>query len=140
MDKSLIAPCGINCGICSAYLAHINKLPRAKGKITHCSGCRARNKQCALIKGKCTKLSKNRIKFCYDCKKFPCAGIKTLNKRYETYYSVSNIENLLFIETFGIDSFINQQIFEYKCHKCDGMISMHNKKCYKCDEVTGWRN
>jgi len=33
MDKNLIAPCGINCGICSAYLAYSQNIPKKKAKL-----------------------------------------------------------------------------------------------------------
>jgi hypothetical protein len=35
----LVAPCGINCGICKAYLAYSRGVPRKKGEVSHCTGC-----------------------------------------------------------------------------------------------------
>lgn len=48
LSQELIAPCGMNCGICSSYLAYKNNM-YGKG-FTNCTGCRARNKQCAFLK------------------------------------------------------------------------------------------
>jgi hypothetical protein len=33
-DKALIVPCGMNCGICSAYLAYSRNIPRKRGKLS----------------------------------------------------------------------------------------------------------
>ncbi len=41
--EELIAPCGINCGVCSLYLAYSSGLPEKRGNIRHCVGCKPRN-------------------------------------------------------------------------------------------------
>jgi hypothetical protein len=33
-NKDLIAPCGMNCGICSAYLAYSRNIPRKKARLS----------------------------------------------------------------------------------------------------------
>lgn len=37
IPEELIAPCGMNCALCSRYLAFVNKLKRSQ-----CIGCRIR--------------------------------------------------------------------------------------------------
>jgi len=44
----LIAPCGMNCGICKSYLAFSRGIPEKKGKVSHCPGCLPRNKNCYI--------------------------------------------------------------------------------------------
>jgi len=76
LNKELIAPCGMNCGICSAYLAYKNNISRKV--VSNCMGCRARNKQCAFLKKKCRddlKLLKGEIEFCFECGYFPCENL-----------------------------------------------------------------
>ena len=64
LNEELIAPCGMNCGICSGYLAYKNNI---KGRgLPNCAGCRARNKQFAFIKKEMQndlKLLKGEIKY-----------------------------------------------------------------------------
>lgn len=139
MNNLLIAPCGMNCGLCSGYLAYKNNLPKVRGKISHCPGCRPRNKQCAYLKGQCDKIRNNKIEFCFDCDTFPCERLKKINHRYETTYSYSFIDNLNNIKEKGIEKFLAQQNKKHKCQNCDGMISVHNKKCFHCEEVESWR-
>ncbi|MHB8086476.1 MAG: DUF3795 domain-containing protein, partial [Dehalococcoidia bacterium] len=50
MNEELIAPCGMNCAVCSRYLA-LKYNVKSKGiKISYCTGCRPRDRKCALLK------------------------------------------------------------------------------------------
>ncbi len=135
----LIAPCGMNCGICSGYLAFSRNLPRRRGKITHCAGCRPRNKQCAFLKGRCQKLTDNQISFCFECDDFPCYSLRRIDERYRRNYYMSMIDNLNEIKQSGINAFLQNQREKYKCPRCGGVICIHNRKCYDCDTIDNWR-
>jgi hypothetical protein len=135
IDKQLIAPCGMNCAICSAYLAYKNNLPKVRGK---CKGCRPRNKQCAFLKKRCEdnlKLLKGEIDFCFECNSFPCYELKRLDNGYKQKYGMSMIENLIEIKNKGIQEFIKKQYKKYKCPRCGGLISVHSKKCFVCEKI-----
>ena len=45
-------------------------------------------------------------------------------------------DNLEEIRDKGISRFIENQQSKYSCPKCDGLISIHNRKCFNCDKVT----
>lgn len=99
MDKKLIAPCGMNRGVCREYLAYSRKIPKLRGDIIHCSGCRERNKQCAYLKGHCTQLREHKIDYCFACKEFPCKRLKKLDERYrKKQWGVSFTQNLMEIK------------------------------------------
>jgi hypothetical protein len=139
IDPELIAPCGMNCAICSAYLAYKNKIPRTRGKFTHCAGCRPRNKQCAFLKKRCEdglKLLHGKVEFCHQCNRFPCKCLSRLDARYRTQYGMSMIANLISIRENGIEAFVQQQYEQYRCERCGGLRSIHAKgKCFACDTV-----
>jgi hypothetical protein len=128
--KHLIAPCGMNCGTCIAYLRDKNK----------CPGCRiiTPNKTISVrqcIVTKCSYLQKTTSKFCYDCEKYPCQRIKNLDKRYRTKYRTSFIENLTMIKEKGLESFL---VFESKrrtCNHCGFVLSVHRDHCIKCNQT-----
>lgn len=124
MRKELIAPCGMNCCICMAYLREKNK----------CPGCRGsdRNKPITTAKCKIKTCSKLDSKFCYDCNDFPCDRLNHLDKRYRTKYRMSMIENLKFIQTNGIKQFLKQEEERWKCPDCGGVICCHNGICFGC--------
>ena len=135
INKLLIAPCGMNCRICSAYLAYSRKIPKKRGKITYCIGCRPRDKQCSFIKKRCEIIKNNEIDFCYKCKVFPCDILKHLVKGYIKRYDYSVIDNLTFIKNNSLEEFILKEENQYKCAKCGDTICIHNKKCYTCDKL-----
>ena len=126
-DKYLIAPCGMNCGTCLAYLREKNK----------CPGCRILSddkaisvKTCTVTK--CIYLAKTKSKFCYECEKYPCKRIKQLDKRYRTKYGTSFIENLLMIKENGIDSFLDFESKRRTCTNCGSTLCVHRNFCLTC--------
>jgi len=128
ISPKLIAPCGMNCNLCSAYL-------REEKYIVKCPGCRADNKykpnSCAkCIVKNCQILKQNKWKYCSSrCQKFPCARLKSLDKRYRTKYGMSMIDNLNNIEKNGIRKFIKQE--EKKWIKGNKIFCVHRKKYYE---------
>jgi len=80
----------------------------------------------------CSLLGKGLIDFCYDCSDFPCPRLKLLDKRYRTFYHMSNIENLEFIKENGIECFLEKEVEKWKCPECGGPISCHNGICFRC--------
>ena len=132
IDRDLISVCGMNCGLCMSYLAYSHDIPKKRGKVSHCSGCRARDKQCAFLKKRCEIIRDNKIEFCYQCDKFPCDSLKRLDKNYIKRYNYSFIDNLIFIKQNDIDTFISKEISKYKCSSCGDIKSVHNHKCYTC--------
>jgi hypothetical protein len=45
MKEELIAPCGMNCAICSGYLVYEHDVKSKRIRMPYCSGCRLRNKK-----------------------------------------------------------------------------------------------
>ncbi|MBA7584154.1 hypothetical protein ES708_26107 [subsurface metagenome] len=132
MKKELIAPCGMNCAICSAYLARQHDL-RSQGIMrSYCAGCRPRGKNCAFLKKKCNLLGKGQVKYCYECPDFPCPILKHLDKRYRTNYRMSMIENLEFIRENGVEKLLEKEAEKWRCPNCGGVICCHNGVCFSC--------
>ena len=124
---NLIAPCGMNCSICMAYLREKNK----------CNGCRAINtwnpktRVNCRIKN-CEFLNSQNLEYCYQCTKFPCSLINHLDKRYRTKYHMSMIENLNNIKDKGIIEFLQLEQKRWTCKTCGGVINVHKSICSKC--------
>jgi hypothetical protein len=132
-SKELIAPCGMNCALCSGYLALKNDVKSKGIQIPYCKGCRPRDKKCAFLKKKCKQLLTHEVNFCYECKDFPCEHLKHIDNRYQKFYKMSFIENLLFIEKNGINRFFSAQKKKWQCQTCNGLICCHNGLCFHCD-------
>ena len=127
MDKELIAPCGMNCGICKYFY---------REKMT-CPGCRRDDenkskycRECIIVN--CDELKKNNSKFCYNCSKLPCKRLKNLDKRYRTKYHMSMLENLNYIKENGIELFLDKEKQKWKCPKCKGIVTCHGGTCLTC--------
>jgi hypothetical protein len=126
-DEFLIAPCGMNCGTCIAYLREKNK----------CNGCRIppeshlKTRQECSIKN-CIDLENTTSKFCYDCEKFPCQKVKHIDKRYRTKYKTSFIDNLLTIKEKGIENFLVFESQRRTCPDCGSVLSVHRNNCLTC--------
>jgi hypothetical protein len=133
IDPVLIAPCGMNCALCSGYLASKNDVKNKGIRMINCTGCRPRNKKCAFLKGHCSKLSNGEVTFCFECTGFPCDRLRTIDKRYRSRYRISMIENLNFIRENGMEKFLEDQEETWKCQNCGELISCHNGLCFNCD-------
>ncbi len=127
----LIAPCGMNCGLCMAYL-------REK---KHCPGCKGDDAQKSSIScvrcgiKNCESLKDIKSGLCVDCAQFPCARIKHIDKRYRTKYGMSMIENLETIQSLGMNVFVKKERVRWTCSKCGGILCVHKGTCVNCGKA-----
>lgn len=125
IKSTLIAPCGLNCALCYAYVREKNPCPGCFGsdekKPDSCLRCYIKN---------CGKRGKH--KYCFGCNEFPCIYMKRLNKRYTTKYGANPIHNLIYIHEDGIRKFIRQEKEKWACKKCGEIICMHRETCDYC--------
>ena len=125
----LIAPCGMNCGLCIGHLRE--KRP--------CGGCFNKDdenkpnvcRSCSVIN--CEYLAKTESGFCYECPEYPCKRLKDLDKRYRTKYGMSMFENLLFIKNNGLEKFLESEQKKWICENCGSGLSVHRDNCLNCD-------
>lgn len=132
MEEQLIAPCGMNCGLCVSYLAMKTDLNRKGFNRRYCPGCRPRGKNCTFMSRHCGVVSKGLVHFCYECADFPCKRLKDLDRRYREKHSMSMIDNLLFIKEHGMEKFLQQEETRWRCPECSGTICCHNGLCLEC--------
>lgn len=124
---SLIAPCGMNCGICAAHLRERNFCPGCRGSdigkpVTR---IRCKIKTCEALRG-------GKAKYCFECDTFPCANLSHLDNRYRAKYHMSMIENLKTIRRLGIRKFVANEKSRWTCRECGGTICIHKHACYEC--------
>ena len=132
MDVELIAPCGMNCGICSGYLAFKYNVKSKGVRMPYCIGCRPRDKQCAFLKKRCNLLLEGKVQYCYECEDFPCTRLQHLDKRYRSNFRMSMLENLEYIRENGIEQFLLKEEEKWKCPECGATICCHNGICFNC--------
>ena len=127
--EGLIAPCGMNCGICIGHLR--DKRPcggcfkkDAENKPKHCRSCAIAN---------CESLAKTESGFCYDCEQYPCARLKRLDNRYRSKYGMSMLENLEYIQNNGLDKFLINEDSRWTCKVCGSGLCVHRSHCLNCN-------
>ncbi|MBN1856552.1 MAG: DUF3795 domain-containing protein [Dehalococcoidia bacterium] len=125
----LIAPCGMNCGVCLGYLRDRRKCAGCHGRDANSTASRAR---CTIVN--CALRQSTESGFCYECPKYPCRRLRELDKRYRTKYSMSMIENLEFIRDHGLAAFVEKENERWRCRKCGGVICVHRGGCFNCGE------
>ncbi len=64
-ETELVAPCGINCARCSAYLAYKHDVSGKGVAMYCCAGCRPKKKRCGHLMKDCSLLRKGQVRFCY---------------------------------------------------------------------------
>lgn len=118
---TLIAPCGMDCAICTAFLREKNR----------CNGCTAANGKGSR---NCTLASCMQVKdrYRHTCEEFPCRRLKQLDKRYRTKYHMSMLENLAAINKDGIRAFVKSERERWTCTTCGGTIDVHHYRCSAC--------
>ncbi len=128
MEKELVAPCGMNCGICKYHYREKNT----------CPGCRQLGRQTPETRFQCVVrdcliLHENQWTFCTDdCEQYPCKRLKALDKRYSTKYHMSMLENLQYIKEKGVDAFLEKEHQKWTCPQCGGIVTCHGGMCMSC--------
>lgn len=129
MNENSIAPCGINCSLCSGFQRKKDPCSGCNGtgyKPTYCQGC--------IIKH-CMEPSRKSTAFCMKCLKYPCRRLKDIEKRYRTKYGVKIFENMQRIKDEGMNGFLAKEEKKWKCRKCGEILCMHKSVCKTCNEM-----
>ena len=127
----LIAPCGMDCGLCVAFV-------RVKNG---CLGCRAGDEgkaksvlACSIRT--CEALRSGESAFCSrECGRFPCPRLKRLDARYRAKYRMSMLENLRVIREEGVEAFVARERERWACPACGGLQCVHTPECVYCGRV-----
>jgi hypothetical protein len=127
--EGMIAPCGMNCGLCIGHLRIKNSCGGCLGTavIHKPDGCRS----CSVVT--CEHLAETKSGFCYECPKYPCRRLKTLDQRYSTKYGMSMCMNLAFIKEHGLENFLQAEQNKWTCPNCGSGLSVHRDNCLQCD-------
>lgn len=115
---NLVAPCGIDCGICELNMCKDNPqlliylvskgIPKEK---LPCKGCRAIKGDCPVISAKCETyicITQKKFDFCFECDDFPCSKLNPSADRAEILPHNLKVFNLCTIKRIGVESFIGE--------------------------------
>jgi hypothetical protein len=127
ITRKLIAICGMDCRLCSAYKREKNGCLGCRGEIgsnlDYCNRCKIKN---------CEKAVNGNLLYCFQCESYPCKKIKHIDKRYSTKYGMSMIENFELIKRFGIRKFLMIEEEKWTCPQCGQILCVHKPYCLNC--------
>jgi hypothetical protein len=116
--RHLIAPCGIDCGICEAYLCAENRpifdylvslgIPEDK---LPCTGCRNMKGACPVIAKPCATFNcveAHGVEYCFECGEFPCGKLHPAADRGDKLPHNLKIFNLCTIRRDGVEGFVKK--------------------------------
>jgi hypothetical protein len=130
LDATLIAPCGMNCGLCMGHLREKKRCGGCNGDDArmprYCMTCRIRN---------CDEIKASAGAFCFECSRFPCVRLRQLDKRYRAKYGMSMLVNLASIREFGLERFVAAERERWRCPECGGVVCVHKERCLYCGHV-----
>ena len=132
MEPEMIAPCGMNCRLCMAYIRPTKACEGCHGKDTakprHCTDCAIKN------------CGKRKTDFCYGCEEFPCRALRRLNSRYRKKYHMDMVKNLEYIKKYGMKLFLQEEEKRWTCDACGAVLCVHHDTCPVCHtEVCEWK-
>jgi hypothetical protein len=131
LTAQMIAPCGMDCGLCLARL-------RERKSCDGCNGPDAtKPPHCVVCAIKTCDERESGADFCFACGRFPCRRLKDLDKRYRLKYGMSMIENLEAIRDGGLDAFVVRERTRWECPECGGVICVHRQECFYCGAPRG---
>ncbi len=129
---SMVAPCGIDCGICELHILTKNdewyermvqrgispdRLP--------CPGCRAIEGNCPVKPTTCATwkcVKENELEFCSACTDFPCNRLQPCADRADILPHNLKVFNLCLINQIGLKAFVEKSAevkLKYYCGKID---------------------
>lgn len=116
----LVAPCGIDCGICELYLSRDNQQIMdyliSKGvpeDVLPCDGCRNIKGKCPVIKGDCLTYKcadEKDVLYCSECSDFPCMKLAPAADRADALPHNVKLFNLCIIDKHGVDELLKKSL------------------------------
>lgn len=140
IDKNLLSPCGLYCGVCGTRTAYLSGNPSfmaamAKGygvaqDEIKCDGCLSDNTfvHCATCPIKnCIK--EKRLEGCYLCNEWPCAIIEKFSfeeARREIKRAIPIWRNI------GTEKWIEHERKFFSCKNCGAQLFRGARRCRSC--------
>ncbi|UCF32988.1 MAG: DUF3795 domain-containing protein [Phycisphaerales bacterium] len=114
----LLAPCGLDCGVCELYLSRDDKQLMSalisKGiseEVLPCEGCRAIEGKCPVLGGTCATYKCANTKgvvFCSECSGFPCMKLAPAADRADVLPHNIKLYNLCVVQKHGVEALIKK--------------------------------
>ncbi len=146
INKNLLAPCGLYCGVCAIHIADKNNNLKFKEKLVDvykpfsksiddikCTGCLSENQD--SIFGYCQScpirdcVQKKGYNSCYQCNDFPCKFIDRFPVPVGKKVILRAIPRW---KEIGTEKWVEEEEKRYHCPECNNSLFRGAKRCNKC--------
>lgn len=140
VQRELLAPCGLFCGVCSIRIAHVNNDAKFKEKLSGVYGVKAEDIRCEGC------LSETPFLFCQSCPIKSCTQEKGYAGCHECAdFPCSHIENFPFPiakkvmlraipewKDLGTEKWVEAEYKRYTCPSCGASLFRGAQRCRSC--------
>lgn len=131
----MIAPCGLDCSLCSHALRRTDPCPGCNGPDENKPEfCRS---GCGIVL--CRDRKEKGYRYCDECPHYPCEDVMEKENRYAGWYPLteSPMQNLRDIREKGMDAFLAGQRRQWSCRECGAPVCVHTGICSGCGKQYG---
>jgi len=140
VEKELLAPCGLYCGVCGILIADRDNNDKFKERLAalylcrpediECNGCMAEKRfsycrQCPIRD--CTE--EKRIEGCHQCGDFPCSFIDNFPMEVGRKVMLRAIPEW---RELGTEEWVRREEERYRCPECGYSLFRGAKRCRSC--------
>lgn len=154
VNKDLLGPCGLYCGVCAIYIAHNDNNDKLKEKLVNlykggvpgkgtlpgsenltvkdirCSGCMSDDvfiycRRCEIKD--CT--DKKGYTGCHECRDFPCGFVDNFSM---TIGKKVMLRAIPYWREMGTEKFVETEEARYICSECGNKVFRGVVRCNKC--------
>jgi len=142
MNKELLAPCGLYCGVCGVYLASRDNNQKLKEKLANaygvtpeqidCNGCLSDNKfvYCQACDIRACVNEKD-FEGCHQCIDFPCKLIDDFPVPVGKKVILRSVPDR---KELGTEKWVEAEEKRYSCSHCNEQLFRGARRCGSCKE------
>ena len=140
VERELLAPCGLYCGVCAIYIADRDDNLKFKEKLTdlygvgmeelHCKGCLSDEvfKYCEVCPiRECTR--EKGYEGCNECDDFPCKFVEDFPLPVGKKVILRAVPEW---RALGTELWVEEELERYHCHECGYPLFRGAKRCRNC--------
>jgi hypothetical protein len=143
INKELLAPCGLYCGVCSIRMAHRDKNQKLKERLAplygvspegiRCQGCLSSEvfAYCTICPIKSCSQEKG-YEGCHECHEFPCEHIHNFPVPVGKKVILRAIPQW---RDLGTETWVEAEENRYQCPGCGNPLFRGANRCRRCGET-----
>ncbi|MBI5571429.1 MAG: DUF3795 domain-containing protein [Desulfomonile tiedjei] len=142
VNRELLAPCGLYCGVCAVLIAHRDNNLKFKEKLTKVYGCSAEQIACKgcmsderfILCQQCpvrTCVSDKGYEGCHQCNDFPCEFLQNFPYPVGKKVIARAIPSW---RELGTEQWVAEEEKRYHCPHCGYRLFRGARRCRSCQE------